>query len=178
MGISAAMSHGFMLALDHEIDEAGGEHPVGVAIGAKAAEAHPRGKRIERGKLCPGEHAGLGCIESGPAQSGARAHGKTPVAEVGALAVADKALAQERLIQQADDASATVLQRDQRAPGRHAGDERLGAVDGVDDPGEAGIRALVPVLLAEDAVVGASLSLLISARIAASASRSATVTGE
>ena len=71
--------------------------------------------------------------------------------------MAHEPLAEEGLVQHADDALSAVLQRDQRAPGRHAGNERLGAVDRVDDPGEAGIWPLVPVFLSEDAVAGARL---------------------
>ena len=71
--------------------------------------------------------------------------------------MAHEPLAEEGLVQHADDALSAVLQRYQGAPGRHAGNERLGAVDRVDDPGEAGTWPLVPVLLSEDAVAGAGL---------------------
>ena len=99
----------------------------------------------------------LGRVEDRLAQIGAGAHGKPTLALIGALAVTDEALTQEGLVQHADDVLSAVLQRDQGAPGRHAGDRRLGAVDRVDYPGEAGVGPLVPMLLAEDAVVQAGL---------------------
>jgi hypothetical protein len=49
-----------------------------------------------------------------------------------------------------------VGERDQRAPGREAGDERTGAVDRIEHPGEAAAPGRA-VLLAVDAVVGIAL---------------------
>ena len=143
--------------LDHQIDEAGGEHPVGVAIGAEAAEAHPCGQRVESGAFGRREHVGLCRVEHRIAQSVAGPRLKPAFAEIGALPVAHEPLAEVGLVQHADDSLALVLQRNQGAPGRHAGDERLGAVNRVDDPGETGTGPFVPVLLAENAVVGARL---------------------
>ena len=67
------------------------------------------------------------------------------------------------------------ISADQRAPGRHAGDEGFGAVDRVEHPDVFGVGALAAVFLADDAVLGKAPR--ISVRIAASAARSAAVTG-
>ena len=48
-------------------------------------------------------------------------------------------------------------QPDQRAPGRQAGNEALGAVDRVEHPDVFGVRPVLPVFLADDAMGGKSL---------------------
>ena len=73
------------------------------------------------------------------------------------VAVAGEALAGERLVHHAVDRLAAARQRDQRAPGRHAGDEGLGAVDRIEHPDIFGVGALVAELLADDAVIGKAL---------------------
>ena len=47
-----------------------------------------------------------------------------------------------------------VLERDQHTPERHAADERLGAVDRIDDPAPAARAARLAELFAEDPVAG------------------------
>ena len=68
-------------------------------------------------------------------------------------AVAGEALARERLVHHAVHRLAAARERDQRAPGRHAGDEGLGAVDRIEHPDIFGVGALVAELLADDAVI-------------------------
>ena len=67
-------------------------------------------------------------------------------------AVAGKSLARERLVHHAEHRLAETHQADQRAPGHHAGDEGLGAVDRIEHPDIFGVGALGAVFLAEDAV--------------------------
>ena len=90
-------------------------------------------------------------------------------------AVAGEALARERLVHHAEDRLAVAHQADQRAPGRHPGNEGLGAVDRIEHPDIFGVGALAAVFLADDAVLGKVAR--ISARMAFSAARSAAVTG-
>ena len=66
-------------------------------------------------------------------------------------------LAGEGLGHEAGDGAAVDHQSEQRAPDRDAGDEGAGAVDGIDDPGEAAGRRLVLELFADDAVIGEAL---------------------
>ena len=54
----------------------------------------------------------------------------------------------------AADLFAPVFEADERGPDRDVPHERAGAVDGVDDPSEAGSTGLVAELFAEEAVVG------------------------
>jgi hypothetical protein len=65
---------------------------------------------------------------------------------------ADEALARERLVHQAQHGTRAVVQRDQCAPQRQAEHERLGAVDGIEHPREAGGACVPALFLAEDAV--------------------------
>ena len=49
------------------------------------------------------------------------------------------------------------IQADQSRPGRHAANEGAGAVDRIEDPGEAGIAVFGSVFLAENAMIGIAL---------------------
>jgi hypothetical protein len=69
-------------------------------------------------------------------------------------AVATKTLADIGLMHHPEHGSALVQQRDQRAPDRKAGDERLGAVDRVQHPDIFGVLALIAEFLADNAVLG------------------------
>ena len=91
-------------------------------------------------------------------------------------AIAGETLARERLMHHAEHRLAEPRQRDQRAPGRHAGNEGLGAVDRVEHPDIFGVGALGAELLADDAVLR-EMSGGSASRIASSAARSAAVTG-
>src|SRR5262249_37471277 len=62
-------------------------------------------------------------------------------------------VAQARHVGDAGDLLAPVLQADERSPDRDAADEVARAVDGVDDPAEAGGAGRVPELFAEEAVL-------------------------
>ena len=52
------------------------------------------------------------------------------------------------------DRLALMAQRDQGGPEGQAGNEGAGAVDGVEHPDELGVRAVLAILFADDAVVG------------------------
>ena len=67
-------------------------------------------------------------------------------------AVSAEALARERLMHHAEHRLAETHKPDQRAPGHHAGDEGLGAVDWVEYPDIFRVAALAAVFLADDAV--------------------------
>ena len=95
----------------------------------------------------------------------ARAHSRTRRSRLPAgpaiarrAAVAGEALARERLVHHAEHRLAEPHQPDQRAPGQHAGDEGLGAVDRIEHPDIFGVGALGAVFLAEDAVLGKGLA--------------------
>src|SRR5512132_1222487 len=68
-------------------------------------------------------------------------------------AITAEALAGERLIHHAEHRLARAQQGDQCAPGRHAADERLRAVDGIEDPDVFGVGAVLAEFLTDDAVV-------------------------
>ena len=67
--------------------------------------------------------------------------------------VSAEAFTGERLVHHAEDRLAVAHQADQRAPGRHSGDEGFGAVDRVEHPDILGVRTLAAVFLADDAVI-------------------------
>ena len=73
-------------------------------------------------------------------------------------AVAGKTLARERLVHQPEHRFAEPHQADQSAPGQHAGDERLGAVDRIEHPDIFGVGMLGAVFLAENSVIGKLLA--------------------
>ena len=75
-------------------------------------------------------------------------------ARVGGARARPEPLARERLVHEAQDDILALEQPDERAPKRRAHDEGARAVDRVDDPAEACVRAHLPQLLADEAVVG------------------------
>ena len=72
--------------------------------------------------------------------------------QAGLRAVAGEQLAEIGLVHQAAHRRAVMGQADQGAPGRQAGDEGAGPVDGVEHPDALGVEVLRAELLAEDAV--------------------------
>ena len=73
---------------------------------------------------------------------------------MGRAAVAAEVFAGEGLVHKSVDRLTVAHQRDQRTPGRHAGDERFGAVDRIEHPDVFGVSALVAELFADHAVLG------------------------
>ncbi len=170
---------GLELGLDDEIDMAGGEHAIGVAVAAIARQKHlvlDHGKgravlRIHQPRARGVEHR-LREAGAWPRQQGAVA--RRP-AIMRRRAVAGEPLGDEGLVDHAEHRPSAPGQRDQRAPGRHARNEGLGAVDGIEHPDELGVRPFRAELLADDAV-GREL-LPDHGAHGGSAARSAAVTG-
>ena len=106
----------------------------------------------------------------GEARAFARAHGtgdpfvrrrlaarRREAAQLRAIAVAEETLAGEGLRHHAVDRLAAMHEPDQRAPGRQAGDEALGAVDRVEHPDIFRLGPVLPIFFADNAVGGESL---------------------
>ena len=104
----------------------GRQHAIGVAVAAVARQPHRLLDPAEglRGRL-RFISSGLVVNRTASASAAQRAHpqlalaGRTAIAR--RAAVAGEALAGERLMHHAEDRLARPRQRDQRAPGRHAG---------------------------------------------------------
>ena len=151
----------FELGLDHQIDMAGGEHAIGVAIAAVARQPHRLlnpGKRatvgiVHQQRTCGQQHRILQA-RAGPRAQGAVARG---AAVVRRAAVAGEMLPGERLVHHPVDRLAAAGQRNERAPGRHAADEGLGAVDRIKHPDIFRLRTFGSEFLAYDAVFGERL---------------------
>ena len=84
---------------------------------------------------------------------GSLGHADGPAIELARKVIANDALAQNRLIDDAEDGLTFVAQADEGDVKRYAGKERLGAVDGIEYPAILGIDVLGPELLAENAVI-------------------------
>ena len=150
-----------------------GERAIGVAIAAVARE--PRlgfdpaiglAVGVDADQRRAGRHhrrlgeAGAFARAQGPRDPFARrrvAARRREAAQPRALAVAEETLAGEGLRHHAVDRLAAMGQPDQRAPGRQAGDEALGAVDRVEHPDIFGLGPVLPVFFADDAVGGEGL---------------------
>ena len=74
-------------------------------------------------------------------------------AQFGDAAEADEALIEKRLVEDAHDRRAVVLERDQRSPQRLAGDEGARAVDRIEDPDETAVAGASSEFFAENAVI-------------------------
>src|SRR5215208_8137327 len=136
---------------------AGGEHAIGIAVAAIAGEPY-RLLDLAEGLAVRAIHQPrTGGEQDRFRQALTRAHAQIALAGRAAVArrttVAAEALASERLIHDAKDRLAETRQCDQCAPRRHAADERLGAVDGVQHPNVFGIGTLLAEFLADNAVV-------------------------
>src|SRR5262249_13441166 len=70
-----------------------------------------------------------------------------------ASAIAAEPLAGEWLIHHPEHRLARSQQRDQRAPSRHAGDEGLRPIDGIEHPDVFRVGSLLAEFLANDAMV-------------------------
>ena len=136
---------------------AGGEHAVGIAVAAVTREPH-RAFHAREGRtvaLVHQERAGGEQHRLGQARAVAHAQiavaARTAVA--GGAAIAGEALARERLAHHPVNRLAEPRQRDQRTPGRHPGNEGLGAVDRIEHPDIFGVGALRAELLPDHAVL-------------------------
>src|SRR5208282_5971650 len=80
--------------------------------------------------------------------------GHSTVEEAGAAAGTRPTLTEGRMIDDAEDGAPFVKKRYEGAEEGLAGDEGLGAVDGIEHPDVGSARVLGAMLLADDAVVG------------------------
>ena len=147
---------GLDLGLDHQIDQPGRQHAIGVAVAAVARELDLVFHPAESGAVGLVHQERAGGEQDRFVERRAGAHVQIALARRAAIArraaVAGKSLARERLVHHAEDRLAEAHQPDQRAPGRHAGDEGFGAVDRIEHPDIFGVGALGAVFLADDAV--------------------------
>jgi lysophospholipase len=145
---------GLEAGLDHEIDMAGGQHAIGVAIAAVARQAGDALDPVVGPERLAGEEPRARRGHDGVFEGGAGAHSETPLApraaERGAPGVAEEALAREGLVHHPEGRNAAPVEADQRAPGGKPRDEGAGAVDGVEHPHIFRILALGAELLAHD----------------------------
>ena len=144
IGISGRDVDVLEAGLDDEVDVARGEQAIAVAVEAIAdgqrrfADSPPLGPEVA---AVAHEEVGRGGGQPGLAElgDGAGLERQRLVAAVVARVAGNAQidLAGEGLGHEAGDGAAIDHEADQRAPDRNAGDEGAGAVDGVDDPGEA-----------------------------------------
>ena len=161
---------------------AGRDHAIGVAVAAIAGEADGALDAVIGVAVGPAKRNGV-VVKQRRRRRGASQGRVASRCLAGAVGVARplapspaKALAGEGLRHHAEHRLAVLEKADQHAPERQPGDEGAGAVDRVEHPDEFGVGALAAILLADDAVLRIGRSP-ISLRIAASAARSAAVTG-
>src|SRR5262249_20000010 len=149
---------GLELGLDHEVEMAGREHAVGVAIAAIARQFYCALDATEDGAVGIIHQQWAGRERSRVLQISAPPYRLSAFAGwpliVRGLVVAGEAFADEGLVHHAEHRNALVQQCDQRAPDRKSRDKGFGAVDRIQHPDVIGIRAFVAELLADDAVLG------------------------
>ena len=149
---------GLELGLDDEVDVAGRQHAVGVAIAAVARESDAAFDlrklraiaRIHQERAGREQH----CFRQRGAGADAQVAFACGPAVVRPPSVAAEALADEGLVHHAEDRLARPQQGDERAPCRHPGNKRLGPVDGVEHPHIFRIGALAAEFLSDDPVIG------------------------
>ncbi len=133
---------GLQPRLDHQIDAAGGDQRIAVAIHAIAGQPHPGCQRAEGGAFGGVPTSGKVVISRASARlrrlldTSARL-AQRPAQQRPAEATLE-ALADIGLVDDAVERPAGVRDRDQHAPGRRAGQIAAGAVDRVEHPGQAG----------------------------------------
>jgi hypothetical protein len=142
-------------AIEADVERAIRDPAIGVAAAAIDAPLRIAAQALEGGTLAGVEWLGIAVAEDGIGQ-------RCPLTGLDRLAIAarrqavaaDPALRRDGVVDDAEDRRALVGQSDQRAEGRDARDEGLGAVDRVDDPDEVTVEPDGFVFLAEDAVIG------------------------
>ena len=141
--------------IEGKVGPAAGDKQVAVAV-SPSADEFGRGEQAVGGgavlvfgeiERVAREQRSIGEARGGPAADGAAVEG-------GGRAVAEHELAQNGLVNAAEHGLALVEEGDECAPKRDAGDERLGAVDGIEHPDELGVGVLGAKFFADDAVGG------------------------
>ncbi len=116
---------GVQRRLDHQVDMAGGQHAIGVAIAAIARQPRPGFDGLVTRPQVLGNEFGRSGHQSGVIEAGAGTGAQPPLGRgavgagagpIGGAAVAEKPLARERLVHQAVNGNALVQKADKRAP--------------------------------------------------------------
>ena len=143
--------------IEGDVDEAGGEQEVAVAVGPRAVESAGVDEAVACvNVLVAGEVAVIAGDECGGGEVG-RGTGADELAVQGrGRVVADDELTEGGLVDGPEDGVAVVQEADESGPERHAGDEALGAVDGIEHPDPFGLGVQSTVFFSDDAVVGES----------------------
>src|SRR5215468_3804918 len=151
---------GFETCLHDEVDAAGRQQAVAVAIATVARHEHARFEGAEpNGLFARGKEIGVGRAEDRVGKPGAGACAQAllpPVrpAPARATAVGPEPLCGERLIHQTESGSASIHETDQRSPQWRSHDKRPRAVDWIYHPVIAALPGNVAVFLPNDAVIG------------------------
>lgn len=141
--------------IEGDVDETGGEEQVAVAIRPRAVESGAVDEAIAGGGiLVTAEIAVIAGDERGGGEIGGGTGADGLAVEGGGRVVADHELAERGLVDRAEDGLTVVEEADEGRPKGNAGDETLGAVDGVEHPGPFGVGVHVAVLFTNDAVLG------------------------
>ena len=129
------------------------DHAVGVAVAAVERLPRRQPHALEGRPAAVAEIVRRARRQRGQRQLGAGARAHRLAVHHGRMAAgADPALAERRMIDDAEHRPPLLQQRDQGAEGRPPRDERFGAVDRIEDPHELGVAAVGAMLLADDAV--------------------------
>ncbi|MGY4417720.1 hypothetical protein ACVWY2_000145 [Bradyrhizobium sp. JR6.1] len=135
--------------LENDVAVSRREQTVDVTISTKTAQSSGFRNPLERLCVCAREHIGRRRVEARIRNALARAGARQSTAEQRQTRLPCPPLPCEGNVDQAAERLLLIGQRDQRTEERKAGDEALGAVDGIDDPGEGAAR-LAPDLLTDD----------------------------
>ena len=114
--------------------------------------------RLKRASSSPFEHIRRGCGKEGLIKRPARPHFTARQTFRSAIPcraiVVPEPLAYERLVHEAENRLAFVLEADERAPKRHAEDESAGSINGIKRPDVVGAGINCAELLSDDAMIG------------------------
>lgn len=143
--------------IEHDVGPAGGDEEVTVGVAPRAVEFGALREGVVAGRgggLVFGDVEGVAGEKRGvfEVRGGAAADGT--VVEGGGGVVAEDELAEDGLMDRAEDGLALVQERDERGEERDSGDEGFGAVDRIEDPDEFGVGVFGAELFADDAMGG------------------------
>lgn len=143
--------------IDGDVGEAGRDEEVAVGVAPRAVKLGALRECVVArggGGLVFGDVERVAREKRGVFDALGRARADGAIVEGGGVVVADDELAEDGLVDGAEDGLAVMEKRDERGEERHAADERFGAVDGIEDPDEVGVGVFVAELFADDAVRG------------------------
>jgi len=140
--------------IDRDVDEAGGEHQVTVAVGPRAVEAAGVDQRIGiRVRLIVSEVAVVAGNQSGLGEVSGGAAADRLAVERRRVVVADSELTERRLVDGAEHRLALMEEADEGGPKRDAGDEAFGAVDRIEHPDPLRASVFTAEFLPNNAVI-------------------------